>query len=61
MTRECHKTQSDIGELGRGGMADFSGAMYNGDFSMSLEQAHRQKHEFIAESSNIKEGSRVLS
>ena len=43
-----------------GEMADFSGAMYNGDFSMSLEQAQRQKHEFIAESLSIKEGSRVL-
>ena len=43
-----------------GEMADFSGAMYNGDFSMALEQAQRQKHEFIAESLNIKEGSRVL-
>ncbi len=43
-----------------GEMADFSGAMYNGDFSMALEQAQRQKHEFIAESLNIREGSRVL-
>ncbi len=43
-----------------GETGEFSGAMYNGDFSMSLEQAQRQKHEFIAESLNIKEGSRVL-
>jgi len=43
-----------------GETADFSGAMYNRDFSISLEEAQRRKHEFIAESLNIKEGSRVL-
>jgi len=43
-----------------GEMADFSGAMYNGNFSLSLEEAQRQKHEFIAESLNIKEGAKVL-
>jgi cyclopropane-fatty-acyl-phospholipid synthase len=43
-----------------GEMKDFSGAMYNGDFNMSLEEAQRQKHEFIAGSLNIKENSRVL-
>jgi cyclopropane-fatty-acyl-phospholipid synthase len=44
-----------IGETG-----DFSGAMYNGDFSMSLEQAQHRKHEFIARQLNIQRGSRVL-
>jgi len=39
---------------------DFSGAMYNGDFSLSLEDAQRRKHEFIAENLNISEGSKVL-
>jgi cyclopropane-fatty-acyl-phospholipid synthase len=43
-----------------GEMADFSGAMYNGDFSLSLEQAQRNKHEFITKSLNIKEDSKVL-
>jgi len=43
-----------------GETGEFSGAMYNGDFSMSLEEAQRRKHEFIAASLNIKEGSRVL-
>ena len=43
-----------------GEMADFSGAMYNGDFSMSLEQAQRQKHAFIVKSLNIEEDSKVL-
>lgn len=44
-----------IGENG-----DFSGAMYDGDFSMSLEQAQRRKHEFIADQLAIGPGSRVL-
>lgn len=44
-----------IGEMG-----DFSGAMYNGDFSLSLEQAQRQKHRFMAEQLHIEQGSRVL-
>lgn len=44
-----------IGETG-----DFSGAMYNGDFSMSLEQAQEQKKEFIVENLNLRVGSRVL-
>ncbi len=39
---------------------DFSGAKYDGDFSISLEEAQRRKHEFIADSLNIKKGSRVL-
>jgi len=39
---------------------DFSSALYNGDFSMSLEEAQRRKHEFIAENLNIGKGSRVL-
>jgi cyclopropane-fatty-acyl-phospholipid synthase len=45
----------NFGETG-----DFSGAMYNGDFSIPLEEAQRRKHEFIAENLNIEAGSRVL-
>ena len=44
-----------IGETG-----DFSGAMYNGDFSLTLEEAQRTKHLFIAGQLGIKKGSRVL-
>ncbi len=44
-----------IGENG-----DFSGAKYDGDFSMSLEQAQRRKHDFIVEQLKIEPGSRVL-
>jgi len=50
----------NIFRLGFGETGDFSGAMYNGDFSLSLEQAQNQKYEFIAKSLNIGESSRVL-
>jgi len=44
-----------IGERG-----DFSGAMYDGDFSMSLEQAQDRKHQFVAKILGIRKGSKVL-
>jgi cyclopropane-fatty-acyl-phospholipid synthase len=34
--------------LSLGELADFSGARYDGDFSLSLEEAQRRKHEFVA-------------
>lgn len=56
-------TYSQIDRLFRlsiGEMADFSGAMYDGDFSLSLEQAQRRKHDFIVEQLRIAPGSRIL-
>ena len=49
-----------IFRLSFGEMGCYSGAMYNGDFSLSLEQAQKQKHEFIINNLNIVKGSRVL-
>jgi cyclopropane-fatty-acyl-phospholipid synthase len=43
-----------------GEMADFSGAKYDGDFSLQLEQAQRRKHEYVAESTGIAQGRRVI-
>src|SRR6185369_1110926 len=43
-----------------GEMADFSGAKYDGNFNMTLEDAQRAKHKFIADSLDIREGSRVI-
>ena len=34
--------------LSVGELADFSGAKYDGDFSLSLEEAQRRKHAFVA-------------
>jgi cyclopropane-fatty-acyl-phospholipid synthase len=49
-----------IFRLSLGELADFSGAKYDGDFSLSLEQAQRRKHEFVGEQIGIDSGRRVL-
>jgi cyclopropane-fatty-acyl-phospholipid synthase len=49
-----------IFRLSLGEMADFSGAKYDGDFSLTLEEAQRRKHEYVAESVGIEPGRRVL-
>jgi len=46
--------------LGLGEMADFSGANYDGDFSLALEEAQRRKHESVAAQIGIEPGRRVL-
>jgi len=55
-----YTTIDKIFRLSMGEMADYSGAMFNADFSMSLEEAQKNKHKFIADSLGIKNGSRVL-
>src|ERR687884_712338 len=47
--------RASLGEL-----ADFSGAKYDGDFTLTLEQAQRRKHEYVAEQIGIGPGRRVL-
>jgi cyclopropane-fatty-acyl-phospholipid synthase len=49
-----------IFRLSLGEMADFSGAKYDGDFSLSLEEAQRRKHDYIAQQLGIQAGHRVL-
>src|SRR5438270_10766878 len=46
--------------LSLGELADFSGAKYDGDFSLTLEQAQRRKHDYVAEQIGIEPGRRVL-
>src|SRR5437763_13910866 len=46
--------------LSLGELADFSGAKYDGDFSLSLEQAQRRKHDYVAQQIGIGPGRRVL-
>src|SRR5437588_12483306 len=46
--------------LALGDLTDFSGAKYDGDFSMSLEEAQRRKHDYVAEQIGIEPGRRVL-
>ena len=47
-------------QLSLGELADFSGAKYDGDFSLTLEQAQRRKHEYVAEQIGIGPGRRLL-
>jgi cyclopropane-fatty-acyl-phospholipid synthase len=49
-----------IFRLSLGELADFSGAKYDGDFSLSLEQAQDRKHEYVAEQIGIDPGRRIL-
>ena len=49
-----------IFRLSLGELADFSAAKYDGDFSLTLEEAQRRKHDYIAEQIGIESGSRVL-
>jgi cyclopropane-fatty-acyl-phospholipid synthase len=46
--------------LGMGELADFSGAKFDGDFSLSLEEAQRRKHEYVAAQLGVEQGTRVL-
>jgi cyclopropane-fatty-acyl-phospholipid synthase len=55
-----YSTIDRIFRLSIGEHGDFSGAMYNGDFTMSLEEAQRKKHTFISDQLNIAEGTKVL-
>src|SRR5882724_2128954 len=49
-----------IFRLSMGELADFSGAKYDGDFSLTLEQAQQRKHEYVAEQIGLAPGRRVL-
>jgi len=55
-----YTTIDEIFRLSIGESADYSGAKYDGNFSISLEEAQRAKHKFIADSLNINKGSKVL-
>jgi len=55
-----YSTIDKIFRLSMGETGDYSGAKYDGDFSITLEEAQKAKHKFIADSLNIKKGSKVL-
>jgi cyclopropane-fatty-acyl-phospholipid synthase len=46
--------------LSLGELADISGAKYDGDFGLGLEEAQRRKHEYVAQQIGIAPGRRVL-
>ena len=49
-----------IFRMSLGELADFSGAKYDGDFTLTLEQAQARKHDYIAEQIGIGAGRRLL-
>jgi cyclopropane-fatty-acyl-phospholipid synthase len=49
-----------VWKLGVGATADYTNAFYEGDFSLSLEEAQRRKHEFILRNLKIGPGARVF-
>ena len=55
-----YTTLDRIFRMSIGETADFSAAMYNGNFSMTLDEAQRAKHEFMERELNIKPGQKVL-
>ena len=52
-----YTTLDRIFRISIGETADFSAAMYNGNFSMTLDQAQKAKHEFIERELDIKKRS----
>lgn len=46
--------------LSVGELASFSGAKYDGNFSLTLEEAQRRKHEFAVSELQVPRGARVL-
>src|ERR1700760_5022456 len=49
-----------IVRLRLGELPDFSGAKFDGDFSLSLEEAQARKHQYVAEQVGIGPGRRLL-
>src|ERR671934_2214436 len=49
-----------IFRISMGELADFSGAKYDGDFTLTLEEAQQRKHEYVAERIGIGPGRRIL-
>lgn len=55
-----YTTIDKIFRLSMGETGDFSGAKYDGNFSLTLEEAQREKHDFIRKNLNIIKDCRVL-
>jgi len=61
--RDIEFTYTSIDRIFRmslGELADFSGARYDGDFTLTLEAAQSRKHDYIAEQIGIGPGRRLL-
>jgi cyclopropane-fatty-acyl-phospholipid synthase len=57
---ETYNYMDQVFRTAYGEHADCTGAMFNGDFSLSLEQAQHAKHEYILSHLGVGPGKRVL-
>jgi cyclopropane-fatty-acyl-phospholipid synthase len=57
---ETYNYMDQVFRAAYGEDADVSGAMFNGDFALSLEQAQHAKHEYILTHLSVGPGKRVL-
>lgn len=57
---ETYNFMDQVVRVSFGGFSDVSCAMYNGDYSKSLEQAQRDRHTHILDALGVGPGSRVL-
>jgi cyclopropane-fatty-acyl-phospholipid synthase len=55
-----YSTIDKVFRMSIGEMADISGAKYDGDFTLTLEEAQKAKHKFIADQLSVEKGSKVL-
>ena len=55
-----YSTIDKIFRLSLGECGDFSGAMYNGDFTVTLEEAQKRKHQYLVDNLRITSESSVL-
>lgn len=61
--KEIEEAYDYMDELFReslGDHADYSNALYNGNFSLTLKEAQQAKHEYILKSLNFKKGDKIL-
>jgi cyclopropane-fatty-acyl-phospholipid synthase len=57
---ETYNYMDEVFRAAYGEHADCTGAMFNGDFSLTLEQAQKAKHEYILTELGVGPGKRVL-
>ncbi|SRR6266496_3165764 len=57
---ETYNFMDEVIHVSFGEYADVTCALYNGDFSKTLAQAQRDKHDYILKAIHFKEGARVL-
>jgi cyclopropane-fatty-acyl-phospholipid synthase len=58
--RETYDYMDPLFRASLGPHADITCALFDGDFSLSLEEAQRRKHDYILNNTNLRPGQRLL-